>query len=174
MRNVLNMRSSLSKREKMRRKALSLRNSRLISLRRLLRFRPYDHGTRRLAFGSTTGIKPQLRQPRSLQLTWRGPGRPNRSTKEPQASIPTASFPSCTATPNPTAPAPLALPPIRPSYSGLGYSATRLRNGSSFNRKMASGDPTPRRYRLNSRAAPALRVLLPRVMRCLFEERIGD
>lgn len=56
---AMNITSSLSNREKMRRKPLSLRNSRSTSFRRLFISRSYSHGSRRLLFGGTTGMKPR-------------------------------------------------------------------------------------------------------------------
>ena len=56
--NPTNMTSSFSNREKMRRKPLSLRNSRSISLRRLYMAALYSHAVIRVCLGGTTGIKP--------------------------------------------------------------------------------------------------------------------
>jgi hypothetical protein len=53
--------SSLSKREKMRRKPLSRRKSLLISVRLRYMDLSYYQGRRRLILGGTTGIKPKSR-----------------------------------------------------------------------------------------------------------------
>lgn len=56
-----NTTSNLSNREKMRRKPLSLRNSRSTSLRFLYFSRSYGHGARRLRFGGPMGVAGQVR-----------------------------------------------------------------------------------------------------------------
>ena len=56
---AMNMTSSFSNREKIRRKPLSRRNSRSISLRRLYMARLYSHGVTRFCLGGTTGMKPR-------------------------------------------------------------------------------------------------------------------
>ena len=57
--NPTNMTSSFSNREKIRRKPLSLRNSRSISWHRLYMTRLYVHAVPRFCLGGTTGIQPR-------------------------------------------------------------------------------------------------------------------
>ena len=57
--NAMNMTSSFSNREKMRRNPFRRRNSRSISLRRVYRARSYSHGATRLGWGGTTGMYPR-------------------------------------------------------------------------------------------------------------------
>ena len=83
--NAMNMASSFSNREKIRRNPLSRWHSRSISLRRLYMARLYSQGVIRFTFGGTTGMKPSslpLDKPRNDSIrTWQNPE--NRTTRRP-------------------------------------------------------------------------------------------
>jgi hypothetical protein len=70
---AVNITSSLSKREKILRKPLSLRNSRSISLRRQYMSWSYCHGFKRFCLGGTTGVKPRSSTQLSCFVSLVGP-----------------------------------------------------------------------------------------------------